>query len=360
MNKQTAPWFEVKAAAGQTRAQVYIFGVIVDYKWDEDDVTAKEFIDAIKPLGDFDLRINSPGGSVWAGNAIYNAIRRHPGAVDVYIEGVAASIASVVAMAGRRVHMPANAMMMIHDPWSYAVGSATDLRKAADMLDKAKTGLVAAYQQKTELATDKIEELMSDETWFTAAEAVELGFADDIAEPVQMAAHHDLTRYRNVPRALKNQPPKTEAHLPKGGNTMPTIDSLRKDHPDLVARIEADARQGMIAQADHEQAITAARQGVLDLHAAVYGEEPAAKFKAVVDSGATADMAKALGVDLSAKDDATDQDDGQATDQASRQAILAGLKDSAADPLKGRKAASGEDAERSALAKAIAAGAKTR
>ena len=355
-----ASWFEVKAAnpAAGVRAQVFIFGVIVDYKWDSDsaDVTAKEFIDAIKPLGDFDLRINSPGGSVPSGNAIYNAMRRHQGQIDVYVEGMALSMAAVVAMAGARVIMPANALLMIHDPWSYAVGNAADMRKMADTLDKFKTGLVAAYQTKSGMETAEIERMMAEETWITAAEAVELGFADQVEEPVQMAAQFDLTRFRNTPKALLAPPsaksPAAKRKPEEGAPPMITLATLKKDHPDLVAQIEAAAREGMLARADHETALAAARSeertAIVALHGAVFGEETGGKFAAIVETGVSAETAKALGVNLAAP--------AVNGDEASRQKILEGLHNAAPAGLKPGETEASEATERKAAASAIAAG----
>lgn len=195
-------WFEVCARGETGRAEIYIYGPIVGVKWHEDEVGAKDFIDQLKPLGDVDLHINSSGGNVATGSAIYNALKRHPGTVDVYIDGVALSMASVVAMAGRRIIMPKNATMMIHDPALELFGNATAMRKAADVLEKFKVGLVAAYQEKTGLAAGKIEQLMAEETWMTAEEAVNLGFATDLGDPVQIAASFDLSHFKNVPQAM--------------------------------------------------------------------------------------------------------------------------------------------------------------
>jgi ATP-dependent Clp protease protease subunit len=197
-------WYEVKNQAAGT-PEVFIFGDIDDTSWDDDTTTARDFINAIKPLGDFDLHINSPGGSVPAGNAIYNAMRRHQGKITAYIDGLAASIASVVAMGADKVIMPGNAIMMIHEPWSIVLGNADDMRKAADMLDKFKDSIVSAYVEKTGMAAAKVEKLMADETWMTAAEAVEMGFADEIEEPIKAAASIDsrvLARFKNVPQDL--------------------------------------------------------------------------------------------------------------------------------------------------------------
>jgi len=348
-------WFEIKGKAGTGRSEIYIYGVIVDYKWDEEDTSAREFIDALKGLGDIDLHINSPGGSVWAANAIYNALLRHQGRIDVYVDGLAASSASLIAMAGRII-MPANAMIMIHDPWSFAIGTASEMRKAAEMLDKSKEGMIAAYKNKSGKDEAEISSLMSAETWLTAAEAVAMGFADEMEEPVQMAAYFDLSRYRNVPAAMKT-PPKGEDynHTSKGGSSMKkTVPELINEHPDLVADIEQAARSGMVAQADATQvtaeAVAAERSRILGLHAATHGEEAGNKFAAVVAAGLDAEQATALGITIGAT--ATLE---TTLDETSRAAILQGLKDAAPEGLKGAQP-TGEQAERAAAVSAIAAG----
>ena len=117
----------------------------------------------------------------------------------VWIDGIAASIASVVAMAGDEIFMPENAMMMIHDPAGIVVGTAPDMRAMADALDRIKGGLVAAYRDRTGKPDDEVERLMTAETWMTAAEAVAGGFADRVDKPAAISARFDLSRFRNAP-----------------------------------------------------------------------------------------------------------------------------------------------------------------
>ena len=134
--------------------------------------------------------------------AIYNALKRHAGPVSVWIDGIAASAASYIAMAGDEVVMPENAFLMIHDPSGVVMGTADDMRAMAEALDKIKGSLVAGYVAKSGGAEDDIAALMAKETWLDAAEAVELGFADRLAEPVRIAARFDIGRFRNAPPAL--------------------------------------------------------------------------------------------------------------------------------------------------------------
>lgn len=162
-------------------------------------VSAKTFTDDVKKLGDvksIDLRINSPGGSVFEGVTIYNILKSHQARVIVHIDGLAASIASVVAMAGDEILMAENALMMIHDPWGMTVGTAEDLRAEAGVLDTVKATLIDTYAKRTKQGKDKIAAMMEAETWMTAIEAVELGFADRVSEEALLAACVDVSRYK--------------------------------------------------------------------------------------------------------------------------------------------------------------------
>lgn len=170
-----------------------IDGEIVDEEYEDTDVSASGFRNALKQLGDIkelNLHINSPGGSVFQGIAIYNMLKESKAKVNVYVDGVAASIASVIAMAGDSIFMPSNSMMMIHNPYTYAVGNANELRKTADFMDKLTDASKQAYLDKAgnKLTSDKIQQIMDDETWLSAQEAVDLGLADEVLAPVQVAA----------------------------------------------------------------------------------------------------------------------------------------------------------------------------
>ena len=153
-------------------------------------VTAKDFMAEVKKFKGqhIHLRINSVGGSVIEGAAIYNALRRHKGGLTVHVDGLAASMASVIAMAGEEVYIADNAMLMIHNPWSMTMGDADDLRKEADVLDKLKNTLVNAYARKTGMEASTIASMMDEETWLDATEAVAMGFADEIEDGIEAAA----------------------------------------------------------------------------------------------------------------------------------------------------------------------------
>ena len=134
------------------------------------------------------LRINSEGGSVFQGHAIYNTLRDHPADINVKIDGLAASIASIIAMAGDTIEMAENAFMMIHDPWTLAAGTADELRTQADMMDKVREKLLNTYVKRTGGDEEKISNMMSEETWMDAEEALQHGFIDSINEENRMAA----------------------------------------------------------------------------------------------------------------------------------------------------------------------------
>jgi ATP-dependent Clp protease protease subunit len=191
-------WYDFRAQA--KGAEIVIYDEIGAF-----GIPAKAFLDELKALGpvlELTVRINSPGGSVFDGVAIYNALKRHEARVTVWIDGIAASIASMIAMAGDQVVMPENAMLMLHDPSALVIGTASDMRAMAEALDKMKAGMVAAYRDKSGRDDAEIEALMRDETWLSAEEALGLGLADRIEQPVRMAAHFDLSRFRNPPHQL--------------------------------------------------------------------------------------------------------------------------------------------------------------
>ena len=191
-------WYAIRARG--TGAEVAIYDEIGAY-----GVSAKGFLAELGALPDgtpVDLRLNSPGGSVFDAVAIYNALKRHAGTVTVWIDGIAASAASYVAMAGDEIVMPENAFLMIHDPSGLAMGTAGDMRAMAEALDKIAGSLVRGYAAKSGKTDDEIAALMAAETWFDAGDAVAAGFADRLADPVRMAARFDIGRFRNAPPDL--------------------------------------------------------------------------------------------------------------------------------------------------------------
>ena len=156
-------------------------GTIAESSWFDDDITPQMFRDELNAgSGDITVWINSPGGDCIAAAQIYNMLTDYPGNITVKIDGIAASAASVIAMAGDRVLVSPVSMLMIHNPATIAFGDHTDMQKAIDMLNEVKESIINAYVVKTGLSRSKLSRLMDAETWMDANKAVELGFADDI------------------------------------------------------------------------------------------------------------------------------------------------------------------------------------
>ena len=198
-------WYSIKAKANDT-AEISIYDEIGFW-----GVSAASFAQDLKSCGNnlkqINLHIHSPGGDVFDGIAIYNLLKNHPANVTVYIDGLAASMASVIAMAGNEVIMPENAMMMIHKPWGIQGGDAEDMRKYADLLDKVENTLIPAYATKTGKTPEELAEMLSAETWLNGKECVEQGFADKLAEPlVAMASikSRKLEEFEKMPNEIKN------------------------------------------------------------------------------------------------------------------------------------------------------------
>ena len=160
---------------------LFLNGTIADESWYDDDVTPQLFKnDLYAESGDVTVWLNSPGGDCVAAAQIYNMLKEYPGNITIKIDGIAASAASLIAMAGNQVLMSPVSMMMIHNPMTAAIGNADDMQKAAAMLDEVKDSIINAYELKTGLSRAKLAHLMDDETWMNAVKAVELGFADGI------------------------------------------------------------------------------------------------------------------------------------------------------------------------------------
>jgi ATP-dependent protease ClpP protease subunit len=196
-----ASWYAIRARG--TGAEVAIYDEIGAC-----GVSAKGFLAELGALPEgtpVDLRLNSPGGSVFDAVAIHNALKRHEGAVTVWIDGIAASAASYIAMAGDEIVMPENAFLMIHDPAGLVMGTAEDMRAMAEALDKVKGSLVSGYAAKSGRTPEEVSALMAAETWFDASDAVAQGFADRLVEPVRIAANFDIGRFRNAPPVLAEQ-----------------------------------------------------------------------------------------------------------------------------------------------------------
>ena len=204
-------WYALTPKPSVSETEISIFDEIGMY-----GVSAKQFISDLKSIPATDrivLKIHSPGGEVFDGNAIFNALQRR-GNVEVQIEGLAASMATVISLAGMPVKMAANGFYMIHNPWGVAMGDAAELRDQAQLLDKIRSNMVGAYAEKSGQSAEQIQEWMDSETWFTAEEALAAGFVDEITDTLSLAASSNkfarMAKFKNAPANLTAQPPRMQ------------------------------------------------------------------------------------------------------------------------------------------------------
>jgi ATP-dependent protease ClpP protease subunit len=214
MNDQ--PFYRFRAEAGDepASAELLLFSVIGDWE-DMGETSAKGFASDLAKVPSsvkrLDIHINSPGGSVAEANAIYSRLADHRSQKVVYIDGLAASAASIIAMVGHKIYIRANANMMIHLPSALAMGNADDMRTVAAALDSVTESMINVYSKRTKLDRDEIRSLMAAETWFSPQQAIDKGFADELRGVIKTAAivaekrvlingiEHDLSRFHNVP-----------------------------------------------------------------------------------------------------------------------------------------------------------------
>lgn len=247
-----------RAVAVRPNGEVLIYGVIGDW-WDGLD--AESVIKAIDGLGEVDaltVRINSPGGIVTEGMAIFNYLRQHQAQVTVKIDALAASMASVIMLAGDRIVMPRNAMVMIHNPWNIALGDSRELRKTADVLDKYRAQILAIYAGRSGREIEELSAMMDEETWLDADEALALGFVDQAVDPleperIEALASFDLSVFGNVPDRLagRTQAPGTGA-----------IDPERRDQ--MAAAAAAQSAASGVAQAGEGAGVGQPTQNEVD------------------------------------------------------------------------------------------------
>lgn len=221
-------YYTIRSKA-EEEAEILLYGDIGE-SWFGEGNGAKQFVEALKEVKNvkrLSIRLNSGGGCVFDGMAIFNAIDRHSAKKTVYIDGLAASIASVIAMAGESVIIAENAMFMIHDPFGGVLGNATEMRTVADALDKIKEGMITSYQRKSRLPGAEISQMMTEETWMTAKEAFEKGFVTDIGKSMQMAASVQLDprHYKKVPQSFL---PRNRGDGPEADTMFQQLDAVKK------------------------------------------------------------------------------------------------------------------------------------
>lgn len=233
-------------ALANNEGELTIYGEIADSQggWfsDGSEITPTSFKAELDALGDIttlNVYVNSPGGDVFAGQTIYSQLKRHKATVNVYVDGLAASIASVIAMAGDTIHMPANAMMMIHHPMSGVYGNAHEMRAMADTLDKVCESIQETYLAKASgLTHEDLGALLDSESWLTAQECLDLGLCDVVEEEKAIAASvrdfEILAKYRNTPRFIT-----IKAETDDPPDLIPPIDPVEPNTTEDVAKAKA-------------------------------------------------------------------------------------------------------------------------
>ncbi len=270
-------------------AKVMLYGAVGAWYDEMDAKSVVKKLNALADEQDIEVRINSAGGSVFDGMAIYNTLRGRKGKVRVHVDGLAASIASVIAMAGDEIVMEPGSMMMVHNPWNVTIGDAEDHRESAELLDKVRDSLVVAYEQKTGIPRQELVALMDDETWMTAEEAVDRGFATQVGEAQIAAAafmRHDLSAYINVPGTLRAMA-RGEAQMSK-----------QAQEPTPVAVAETVAAEVMDVDAIKAEAVKVERERTMTIRAAVAKAGLAGEYAdELVNGGWTVQEAQAMIID---------------------------------------------------------------
>jgi len=247
-------WYALTPKPSVSETEISIFDEIGMY-----GISAKQFISDLKAIPANDkivLKIHSPGGEVFDGNAIFNALQRR-GNVEVQIEGLAASMATVISLAGMPVKMAENGFYMIHNPWGVAMGDAAELRDQAELLDKIRSNMVGAYAAKSGQDPEQIQEWMDAETWFTAAEALAAGFIDEITDTLSLAASSNkfarMAKFKNAPANLTAQPQSMEIEITPEPEIVEEViadsivsDSVPAEEIEIIEEI-APADQGEVA-----------------------------------------------------------------------------------------------------------------
>jgi len=265
-------WYEIKNK--KDKSEIWIYEEIGEDFWTGGGITAKSFQRELSEIkaGQIDLHINSPGGLVFDGITIYNLLKQHPANVTTYIDGLAASIASVIALAGDSVIMAENALFMIHKASGLVMGNSDDMRDFAEKLDKVNTSIATTYISKTGKDESEINDLMAAETWMTAAEALDYGFVDSISGEADMAACAkfipvmEKAKYQNIPENIsgKKEMPKArelEHILRDGGCSAQMAKSI------IAGGYKGDQREvaPVVDQREVAAPITAKKDFIADL-----------------------------------------------------------------------------------------------
>lgn len=251
MNK----WYDFKNEASKDIVDVYIFDEIGNF-----GVSAQSFIEEIKSHKNspMNIHVNCVGGDVFEGMAIYNVIKKRTAKTTVYIEGIAASMGSVIALAADKVIMAENSLFMIHNAWGGATGEASDMMKTAKLLDKISGEIADIYTKKTGMPYDKVKDMMDEETWLSADEAYELGFVDSISDAIKIAAKYDVSKFKNITNE------EISSKLSINQNSKKMTDELKNwfnaKVEDIIASVKADkseaeAKEVVVNVADNDEIV---------------------------------------------------------------------------------------------------------
>ena len=221
-------WNWVKNEGERT---LYLDGYIAPESWFDDEVSPKEFKAELEAAtGDIAVWINSPGGDFFAASQIYTMLKDYAGKVTVKVDGIAASAAAVIAMAGDEVLMSPTGLLMIHNPSTFVWGEESDMQKGIEMLSEVKEAIINAFEAKTGLPRKQIAQMMDAETWFSAGRAVELGFADEIlySEPPLQVTDFMFDRVTVVNALMQKLPVKAKPKPVITSNNGASYDQLKK------------------------------------------------------------------------------------------------------------------------------------
>jgi len=236
-------FLNVTANEGEKRAALYLYDEISYWTFNDAD-TFRRRLNALD-ADVIDLHINSPGGSVFEGVAIYNLLLAHKAKVIVHIDGLAASIASVIALAGDEIHIAENAMVMIHNPSAFVWGEADDCRKMADSLEAVKAAILNTYESRTNLGRPELASAMDSETWYGADDAVSHGFASKKVSAQKIAAKWDAADFSNLPENAKRfgKAEQREEEAPAPPETKGTVDDVAtaRARVEKLMNLHADA-----------------------------------------------------------------------------------------------------------------------
>lgn len=228
-------------------AEIYIFGDITSWEWVDSDVSSYTLSRELREL-DVDeiiVHINSYGGEIAEGLAIYNMLKNHRAKVRTVVDGFACSIASVIFMAGDERVMNSASLLMVHNAWTLAAGNAAELRKQADDLDKVMEAVYAAYLEKINIGADELKRLLDGETWITPTEALDMGFATSVVSTQQQAgkaaASARKTAYQRITGAMRAPEP---AHEPQANNLPPAEPEQKPERKNNVLKFFSALAQG--------------------------------------------------------------------------------------------------------------------